>query len=205
MTTTAFDVALRLGLPSAAIQALKYNVHPQERTQLFHEIFDAPIHDKTPDMAFSHMDNQRVAFRVAFIISEAFEILEKGLGLTVGLAINGGVPDGDSYYASSSDNAALTNVILAAMMDRGPEGRNVIEVVDGLGDLNVVVNGFALELGVNMRAIDQEVLASNLSKLGDDGTPIVADGSDPKYPAGKILKGPKFIEPQIGQLLGLPS
>ncbi len=145
------------------------------------------------------MDDQRVAFRAAFILSEAMELLEKGLGLKVGLVVETGEDDAD--FADSSDNAALTNAILKGMQYVGK--RDVIETVDALGDLNVVVNGFALELGANMLAVDQEVLASNMTKLGEDGQPIVADGSNPKFPAGKILKGPRFMEPNIAAVLGL--
>lgn len=203
MTQTALTTARDFDLSNEARNALKYDVHPQERTRVFHEIFGAPVHPDQPDSTFSHMDDQRVAFRVSFILSEAIEILEKGLGLDVTILIDGGSSTKEPYVAEGSDNAGLCAAVLGAMQDRGPESRNIIEVVDGLGDLNVVVNGFALELGANMRAVDQEVLASNMTKLAEDGTPIVADGSDPKFPAGKILKGPRFMEPNIASVLGL--
>ena len=74
-------------------------------------------------------------------------------------------------------------------------------MVDALGDLNVVVNGFAIELGIDMKEIDREIYASNLTKLDDNGEAIIADGSDPRYPAGKIIKGPNFIEPQIKTII----
>lgn len=203
MLKTAVATVAQMNLPEHLKDALKLDRHPQDRTEAFHQTFDAPIHNKLPDKTFSHMDDQRVAFRAAFIISEIFELLEKGLGLDVWIDVDGGNPNEAPYRAVGSDNAQLTTAILNAMRDRGSEARDVVEVVDALGDLNVVVNGFALELGADMSAIDQEVLASNLTKLGEDGAPIVADGSDPKYPAGKILKGPNFMEPQIAYLLGL--
>lgn len=199
MSKTALQIAMQLPLTSEAVIALDWDVHPQDRTYAFHEMFGAPIYDKFPDRDFSHMDDQRVAFRAAFIMSEAMELLEKGLGLEVSLTVK--CTESSSATAFNSDNAALTNAILAGMRHTGK--RDVVEVVDALGDLNVVVNGFALELGVDMCGIDQEIMASNFTKLGNDGKPVVADGSDPKYPAGKILKGPDFIEPQIERLLGL--
>ncbi len=196
---TALTTARDMDLLDRDRNALKYDVHPQERTRAFHQLFGAPIYDQMPDATFSHMDDQRVAFRTSFILSEAMEILEKGLGLKVGLVVDLG-PEG-AEFAESSDNAELHRAILAGIRYSGK--RNVIEVVDGLADLNVVVNGFALELGADMRQVDQEVLASNFTKLAEDGTPIVADGSDPKWPAGKILKGPNFMEPNIAAVLGL--
>jgi predicted HAD superfamily Cof-like phosphohydrolase len=201
--TTAYRKALELpGLTNEMREALAYDVHPQERTRLFHEVFGAPIHSEQPAKTMSHMTDQRIAFRVAFILSEALELLEKGLGLQVSLEVTAG-REHAVYRAESSDNAELTTAVVEAMFDRGETGRDVVEVVDALGDLNVVVNGFALELGVDMREIDGEILASNLTKLGADGQPIVADGSDPKFPAGKILKGPGFTEPRVAEILGL--
>lgn len=201
--TTALTVAQAMNLPIHAEDALDYDHHPQTRTEAFHRVFNAPIRETPPDRTFSHMDNQRVAFRLSFILSEAIEILEKGLGLEVCI----GFKDRDELvypqFVHGSDNAQLCKAIQRAIFLS--EKRDLIKVVDGLGDLNVVVNGFALELGVDMRAVDQEVYASNMTKLDDNGQPIVADGSDPKYPAGKILKGPNFVEPQLETLLGLSN
>jgi predicted HAD superfamily Cof-like phosphohydrolase len=204
MNKTALQVLRATNPTLASNPVVDYDVHPQNRTGFFHDIFGAPIHTGKLDDTFSHMDDQRVAFRAAFILSEAFEILEKGLGLKVSVSVQSDLPGTQElHHATGSDNAMLTTAILGAMLDRGPAGRNVVEVVDGLSDLNVVVNGWALELGADMRACDQEVLASNLTKLDEEGKPIVADGSDPKYPAGKILKGPNYVEPNIAAVLGL--
>lgn len=198
---TALSVAQAMKLPAFAREMLEYRNHPQDRTEAFHEVFGAPVHQKMPDATFSHMDDQRVAFRLSFILSEAFEILEKGFGLNISFAAKAKNETIFKKGALTSDNAQLCEIILAAIQASGY--RDLVEVVDGLGDLNVVNNGFAIELGVDMTEIDQEVYASNLTKLDENGNPIVADGSDPKYPAGKILKGPNFIEPQIAFLLGV--
>lgn len=202
MSITALHVASRLPLPDYAQDALRYERHPQERTRAFHQFYGAPIATSRPDMRFSHMDDQRVAFRAAFIMSEAIEMLEKGLGLEVKLTVSAGglMPD---YEAKGSDNGELTSAIHNAMSNIGHDRRrNVVEVVDALGDLNVVVNGFALELGVNMRLVDQEVCASNFTKPDEQGRPIVSDGTD-GHPKGKVLKGPNFVEPNIRSCIGI--
>lgn len=198
---TALQVALGMAksLPDNAVDNLSYNRHPQERTRAFHEVFGAPIADKRPDATFSHMDDQRVAFRASFILSEAFELLEKGLGLNIRFSAQAG--NGHPHHAYSSHNSGLCDAILGAMRDGGR--RDLKEVFDALVDLNVVVNGFAVELGVDMKAGDQECYASNLTKLDENGQPIVADENHPTQPAGKILKGPNFVEPQLDHLLGL--
>jgi len=172
--------------------------HPQELTTIFHEKFDAPISFDKPDATFSHMDDERVAFRVSFLLSEIFELIEDGLGLKVKIGVSN-----DSFFedmVEGSSNAKLTKLVLAAMQAGGK--RNIVGVVDALGDINVVTNGFAVELGVNMKKIDREIFASNMTKLGEDGKPIVADGSDPAFPKGKILKGPNYLAPQIAAILG---
>lgn len=199
MSKTALEVAKQLPLPGYVAEVIGgYPYHPQTRTAAFHRFYDAPIFNGQVDETFSHMDDQRVAFRMAFILSEAFEILEKGLGLKAELRLSG-KPE-QQHVAIGSGNGALTDLVLAAMRDSGK--RDVIEVVDGLGDLNVVVNGFALELGAPMNDVDQEVCASNFTKADENGQPIVSDGTD-GHPKGKVLKGPNFVPPNIRAVLGL--
>lgn len=199
--TTALGAAALMNLPAYAKDALIYDLHPQDRTRAFHRMFDAPIRTEAPDATFSHMDDQRIAFRTSFILSEAIEILEKGLGVDVCIGFKSHQANIYKDFVQGSDNAELCNALLKAIVASGK--RDLVEVVDGLGDLNVVTNGWGVELGVDMKRVDQEVYASNMTKPDEDGNPIVADGSDPKYPAGKILKGPNFIEPQLEVLLGL--
>lgn len=199
---TALMVVAEKGqaLPDYVHAALQPDLHPQVRTRAFHQFYEAPIHDGPFDPEFRHMDDQRVAFRAGFVMSEIIELLEKGLGLQVEIRVNG-AENGGWHPARGSANGPITTAILRAMSERGGF-RNGVEVVDALGDLNVVVNGFALELGADMNAIDTEVCASNFTKPDEDGNPIVSDGSDGQ-PKGKVLKGPNFLEPQIGAVLGL--
>lgn len=170
--------------------------HPQFRTAQFHRFYDAPIHEGSVTKDFKHMSNERVAFRVSFIISELFELLNKGLGLTMEMSVH--VDNHMVTYLNQSD-ANLCNMIREALDVHGK--RDIVEVVDALGDLNVVVNGFALELGVDMNAVDREICASNFTKMGADGFPIIGDGIT--GPVGKVLKGPNFVEPNIAAVLGL--
>ena len=201
MTTTALAVAQGMTLPDDVRNALRYDVHPLRRTRAFHQLFNAPVRDELPDASFSHITDERAAVRLSFILSEAIEILEKGFGIEMRMALSAPNSKLNISFAYGSDNKQIYDALMK-IMDTGTE-RDLKEVVDGLGDLNVVVNGFAVELGVDMLAVDQEVFASNLTKLDENGQPIVADGSNPDQPAGKILKGPNFVEPQLGVLLGL--
>jgi len=161
-------------------------MHPQDRTREFHRLYDAPIHNGPVTKAFEHMSDERVAFRVGFIIEELRELLSEGFG--IGMEI--------IYHTPGSTDTELIDGIQAT-----PAKRDIVGVVDALGDLNVVVNGFALELGVDMNAVDREIAASNFTKMGEDGNPIIGDGVT--GPVGKVLKGPHFVEPNIAAVLGL--
>lgn len=73
---------------------------------------------------------------------------------------------------------------------------DLVEVADALADLLYVVYGTALAYGIDIDAVFKEVHASNMTKLGKDGTPIRDDD-------GKVKKGPDFKPPAIAQLLGI--
>lgn len=101
---------------------------------------------------------------------------------------------------------------------------DVVECADALGDLNVVVNGTSVEYGIPQHFIDYEVYCSNLTKLGQDGKPIVNHcqrcGPDPDnvylstcacdseefwlkpgVSIGKILKPESFVPTNIARVL----
>lgn len=67
---------------------------------------------------------------------------------------------------------------------------DLIEVADAIGDLLYFVFGTAIEHGINMQPVVDEIQRSNMSKLGLDGKPIYRED-------GKVLKGPNFFKPRI--------
>lgn len=71
---------------------------------------------------------------------------------------------------------------------------DLIGIADGLADMVVVIYGTALEYGVNLDAVLEEVHASNMSKLGPDGKPILRED-------GKVLKGPNYFPPDLEKVL----
>ena len=65
------------------------------------------------------------------------------------------------------------------------EAEDLVEVADAIGDLLYVVYGAALTFGIPVAEVFTEVHRSNMTKLDDDGQPVVrADG--------KVMKGPNF-------------
>lgn len=68
------------------------------------------------------------------------------------------------------------------------------DIAKELADLVYVVYGTALTYGIDLDVVLAEVHRSNMSKLGDDGRPVLrADG--------KVLKGPHYREADIAGLL----
>ena len=73
---------------------------------------------------------------------------------------------------------------------------DMVEVADGLADIQYVTHGAALEWGIPLEKVFREVHRSNMSKVGPDGKAIFRED-------GKILKGPNFAPPMIAEILEL--
>jgi predicted HAD superfamily Cof-like phosphohydrolase len=76
------------------------------------------------------------------------------------------------------------------------EAGDMVEVLDALCDIQYVLDGTFLEFGLHPVKSDAmaEVHASNMSKLGADGKPVLRED-------GKVLKGPAFRRPDLAQFL----
>jgi len=70
------------------------------------------------------------------------------------------------------------------------DARELLEVADALTDLLYVIYGAGHAFGINLDACFEEVHASNMSKLDEDGRAI-------KNEAGKVMKGPNYFEPDL--------
>lgn len=77
------------------------------------------------------------------------------------------------------------------------EAGDLVEVLDALCDIQYVLDGTFLEFGLHPLKQDAmaEVHASNMSKLGADGRPVLRED-------GKVLKGPNFRQPDLAGVLG---
>ena len=141
--------------------------HTIELVREFHAAFGLPVADTVHDLP-----NERRVLRVKLIAEELVELCR---AWNVQLTIN-----------EYGDFKAWT-----------PAGRDELDHVEGadaLADLAYVVAGSCLEAGYPAAALDAEVHASNMSKAGVDGRPIIrADG--------KLLKGPNYFSPNIASVL----
>lgn len=71
---------------------------------------------------------------------------------------------------------------------------NMDKIAKEAADLLYVVYGLAVTFGFDLEEAFRRVHASNMSKLGLDGKPIVRDD-------GKVLKGPNYFEPDLSDLV----
>lgn len=73
---------------------------------------------------------------------------------------------------------------------------DIVAVADALADIAYVTYGAALTYGIDLDAVLREVHASNMSKLGPDGRPVMrADG--------KVLKPATYRPPNVEAVLTL--
>ena len=72
--------------------------------------------------------------------------------------------------------------------------KDIKEIADALTDILYVTYGAGHAFGINLDKCFEEVQASNMSKLGSDGKPIYND-------KGKVMKGPKYFEPDLKKFL----
>ena len=73
---------------------------------------------------------------------------------------------------------------------------DLTEVADALGDMLYILCGTIIEHGMQhkIEEVFEEIQRSNMSKLGDDGKPVLRED-------GKVLKGPGYFQPDIRSIL----
>jgi predicted HAD superfamily Cof-like phosphohydrolase len=82
-----------------------------------------------------------------------------------------------------------------AELRAGVEAGDLVNVAKELTDILYVVYGMGHSLGINLDACFEEVQQSNLSKLDDEGNPILRESD------GKVMKGPNYFEPDIESVI----
>lgn len=172
-----------------------------KQAKVFHIAFNMTV---TNDWSAIPPVSERL-LRGRLLIEEVFETLE-AMGLQLVHSCNGG----EYYEALNEFNYEVAHV----------EGSRYdpIETADGLADIKVICNGTSVAFGIPQEEVDNEVFASNMSKLDLDGKPIhnrcMYDGKltspcnedpcvfltgqdqccntthypDPSKPVGKVLK-----------------
>lgn len=186
-------------------------------------VFHAMMQMKVPKNPIVPSVSQRER-RLRLILEEFLELVE-AMGFELVLR--------DEFQMAwrTGDKEKLSILLAGAIGVRHVEESryDVVETADALGDLNVVVNGTAVDFGIPMPAIDYEIFSSNMTKLDPEGNPIVNhckvcgpnpadvylstcdcnDGFEqdesnwlkPGVPLGKILKPEGYKPPNIPAVL----
>lgn len=143
-----------------------------ELVREFHQTFGHP----TPT-TIDTQDQKTRELRVSLIAEELLELCD-GLGLILTIA----------------NTEPLNGPIVTIKQNPNRAEVDMVEVADALADLDYVVAGANVVFGLPAERIINEVHASNMSKLGEDGKPIYRED-------GKILKGPNYWKPDIVSIL----
>jgi predicted HAD superfamily Cof-like phosphohydrolase len=77
---------------------------------------------------------------------------------------------------------------------------SLIDIADALGDKLYILCGTILKHGMQhiIEDVFDEIQASNMSKLGEDGKPVLRED-------GKILKGPGYHKPDLSKFIKLDT
>ncbi len=107
-----------------------------------------------------------------------------------------GLPVEAAPNISDEKTNALRINLLAEEVDElkeALENGDIVEVLDALTDIQYVLDGAYLSFGLQDVKVSafNEVHASNMSKLGQDGKPIRRESD------GKVMKGPNYWKPDM--------
>ncbi len=100
----------------------------------------------------------------------------------------------DQYIEDDGELVLLREHLLEEEFDEVLSFMSKENLLKELADLLYVTYGYAATFGLNIDEAFNRVHESNLSKLGDDGKPVVRED-------GKILKGPNYKAPDLGDLV----
>lgn len=78
--------------------------------------------------------------------------------------------------------------------NHGELGDDIVEIADALGDMAYIIAGTALEYGIPLDRVLDEIHRANMAKLGPDGKPILRDD-------GKVIKPKGWQPPDIERAL----
>ncbi len=79
-------------------------------------------------------------------------------------------------------------------LDQALKNKDIKEVADALTDILYVTYGAGHAFGIDLDKCFEEVQRSNMSKLGEDGKPIYNE-------KGKVMKGPKYFQPDLNKFI----
>ncbi len=136
---------------------------------LFQAAYDAPCHpSRAVARASGDITHERAKFRMNLVFEETLELAD----------------------AHGIDTTAIKKAIFDAMEATPPHLKDVTEISDAIGDSIYVEVGMALEYGIPLDHVWQEIQDSNMKKF-PDGKAVRRPGD------GKVMKPPGWKPPDI--------
>lgn len=151
-----------------------------QRVEVFHRNMKLPQNEFPVTPSISDR-----LLRGKLMLEEFMEFIEKGLGLRLCHKAGGRL---------DSDELGVIHV----------EGDRYcpVETLDGICDMKVIADGTGVAFGLPVDQGDWEVFCSNMSKLDDNGDPIINDGIlRPDLPVGKLLKSDNYIPANLTRVI----
>lgn len=150
-------------------------LHSSLLVRQFHQAFGHPVREK-PMLPSRLLAELRVR-----IIAEELSELARALNVRLRMEV----------YPPSPAGA---DVLEVRCLEARSEFRYLVAAADALGDLDYVVQGTNVALGIPAYAVVYEVHRSNMSKLGSNNRPLYRHD-------GKVLKGPNYTPPDLSSIL----
>jgi predicted HAD superfamily Cof-like phosphohydrolase len=176
-----------------------------DRTRAFHYAMGLPVRTEPAIPSVS----ERI-LRARLLMEETLETIQKGLGITITVQPAAIQDERDVKVMNGGDDFDWGCLVMTH-----EEGHKYdpIETLDGLADVKVIANGTAVQFGLPLHEAEYEVWHSNMSKLDENGKPIVNRCTrigceticdcgmelliDPTKPIGKLLKPDTYVPANI--------
>lgn len=163
-------------------------INPIDLVRQFHVTYGHPVSQElTKNTAFYRR------LRVQLVLNELAE-LAQALGVPIELEVKPVADNGDPLDKDVMNGMRKREWVAPVELCYSDANVDIVETADALADLDYVIQGANLTFGIPAGLVMYEVHASNMSKLGPDGKPIL-DAN------GKVVKGPNFREPDIKAVL----
>ncbi|MEG3613824.1 phosphoribosyl-ATP diphosphatase [Isoptericola haloaureus] len=141
----------------------------REMVRQFHDAFEVPVNDGAPDL---DLPDDRLRLRYRLVAEEFAELTGAILG---------------------ADARAVVEAAVERVVEGSTAEADAVATADATGDLRYVLHGLELECGIP-ESVFAEIHASNLAKLGPDGTAV-------RRADGKVLKPAGWRPPDVAGVL----
>lgn len=116
------------------------------------------------------------------------------------------LPTADKPTTISVSRAKLQFNMMQEELNEYADAHDLVSVADALIDMQEILLGMFAEHGMltKIEELYNEVHKSNMSKLDDNGKPLINGQNgvlDNTRPIGKVIKSKNFIEPNFKEIL----